>query len=44
MHSQGDPVLVHLPPEALRVLVGDPGDTADTVTTENPAADAEVSG
>ncbi len=43
-HNQGDPVLVHLPPQALRVLVGDPGDTAHTVTTENPAADAEVSG
>ncbi len=44
MHSQGDPVLVHLPPEALRVLGGDPGGTAATVTTETPTPDAEVAG
>jgi spermidine/putrescine transport system ATP-binding protein len=41
---QGDPVLVHLPPDALRVLAGDPGDTAATVTTETPTPDAELTG
>ena len=30
--------------EALRVLAGDPGDTAPTVTTETPTPDAEVAG
>jgi hypothetical protein len=35
-HRQGDPVLVHLHPEALRVLAGDPSGTANTVTSENP--------
>ncbi|MFN8160796.1 MAG: ABC transporter ATP-binding protein [Solirubrobacterales bacterium] len=34
--GQGDPVLVRLPPEALRVLRGDPGTAATTVTAENP--------
>ena len=38
-HRQGDAVLVHLPPEALRVLAGDPGGTASTVTTEGPIGD-----